>query len=130
MQQINTPAQSDLSNEEIKLPLLSLHDIKKLDHLLSYMKENKNYYINIHSVCKVKWGNDRLLYFSFAEYLKTNSFTMVKNHNGDGKYIWNQMISARGLALDSFKNEYIRQREKKNNEVQGKHWYQLNGFMP
>ena len=48
--------------EKIKLPQLSASDIDKLDRLLSYMKENKTEFINIHSVCKDKWGDNRLLY--------------------------------------------------------------------
>jgi len=41
--------------------------------------------------------------------------TYVQDHNGE-EYIWGQMISQRGLALDNFKNEYQKQ-EKQNRQA-------------
>lgn len=102
--------------KEIKLPNLSNSDINKLDQLFSFMKENEKQFVDIYKVCKKKWGDNKILYLFFAEYLKKNSFTLVETDNQGGEYVWKQMISPRGLALDSFRNEFRRQSKKKRKE--------------
>lgn len=97
----------------IQLPNLSINDIVKLDQLLLFMKEKKTIHNNIFSFCKERWGDNKLLYLYFAEYLKKNSFTAVQPSTRGIEYAWNQKITHRGLALDSFKKEYHRQLENK-----------------
>src|SRR5690349_3947659 len=104
---------TSINMKEINLPNLPGGDIDKLDQLLSFMKENNTEFIDIYKVCKKKWGDNKLLYLFFAEYLKKNSFALVQNYKKGEEYVWKQMISPRGLALDSFKKEYVRQRKKK-----------------
>jgi hypothetical protein len=101
---------------DIKLPPLPLADIEKLDYLLAVMKKNQTEFVNIHLICKKKWGDNKLLYLFFAEYLKINGFALVEDYTKGEKYVWRQMIAPRGLALDSFKNEYRRQRKQKMQE--------------
>jgi len=104
---------TSINMKEINLPNLPGGDIAKLDQLLSFMKENNTEFIDIYKVCKKKWGDNKLLYLFFAEYLKRNSFALVQNYSKGEEYVWKQMISPRGLALDSFKKEYARQRKKR-----------------
>jgi len=111
--------------EKITLPPLPARDIEKLDQLLLFLKQNKTEFINIHSVCKEKWGDNRLLYLFFAEYLKKNSFTTAKNTKDGEKYVWKQMIAPRGLAFHGFKKEYNKQRQKKKKETDVKDWSKL-----
>ena len=114
--------------KEIKLPNLPGGDISKLDELLAYMKENDKEFIDIYKVCKNKWGDNKLLYLFFAEYLKKNSFTLVENYSKGEEYMWKQMISPRGLALDSFKKELARQRKKKKAETPQKFQSRIKGI--
>ena len=111
--------------EKIKLPLLRADDIDKLDYLLFCMKQKQAEFVNIHSVCKEKWGDNRLLYLFFAEYLKKNHFTMVQGQTSNPEYAWQQMIAPRGLVFDSFKNEYLRQQEEKRKQTPGMTWYKF-----
>jgi hypothetical protein len=97
------------------LPPLLPEDINKFDILLEFLKQNKIGFINIGQFCFDKWGNNRQLYLSFATHLKINGLTYVQNHDGE-EHIWEQMISQRGLMLDSFSNEYKRQNEKEKKE--------------
>jgi len=117
-------------SERIKLPPLPVEDINKLDQLLSFMKEHRTEPVNIYTFCKAKWGDNRLLYIFFAEYLRKNSFTSVQSYPVNGEYIWNQMIEPGGLALGSFKKEYVRQRKMKMaNGEQAKLWYSWRVFL-
>jgi hypothetical protein len=100
------------NSKKIKLPNLLISDIGKLDQLLYLMKENETEFIDIYKVCKKKWGDNKLLYLFFAEYLKKNSFTIAKSNSIGDEYVWKQMVSPRGLALDSFIQEQIRQCKK------------------
>ncbi len=100
--------------EDIKLPLLEIRNIEKLDELFLFLKENYSSYNDVYRFCKERWGDNKLLYLCFAEYLKVNSFTLVQNDSNGINYSWKQRISERGLALDSFKKEYNRQYNKKS----------------
>ncbi|HNO70262.1 MAG TPA: hypothetical protein PKO16_00645 [Bacteroidia bacterium] len=100
--------------EDIKLPLLEIRNIEKLDELFVFLKENYSSYNDVYRFCKERWGDNKLLYLCFAEYLKVNSFTLVQNDSNGINYSWKQRISERGLALDSFKKEYNRQYNKKS----------------
>ncbi|HET7819880.1 MAG TPA: hypothetical protein VFL70_11285 [Bacteroidia bacterium] len=100
--------------EDIKLPLLEIRNIEKLDELFLFLKENYSSYNDVYRFCKERWGDNKLLYLCFAEYLKVNSFTFVQNDSNGINYSWKQRISERGLALDSFKKEYNRQYNKKS----------------
>ncbi len=100
--------------EDIKLPLLEIRNIEKLDELFVFLKENYSSYNDVYRFCKERWGDNKLLYLCFAEYLKVNSFTFVQNDSNGINYSWKQRISERGLALDSFKKEYNRQYNKKS----------------
>jgi hypothetical protein len=104
--------------KDIKLPPLYFNDLVKLDNLLLFMKKNKSTYVNIYSFCKDKWGENRMLYLFFAEYLKNNSFTLVSNENNAREYAWRQMIAPNGLAIESFKKEYVRLHRRKNKTLE------------
>lgn len=99
--------------EDIKLPHLEIRNIEKLDQVFLFLKENHSSYNDIYEFCKAKWGDNKLLYLCFAEYLKVNSFTFVQNHSNGIRYSWKQKIAERGLALDGFTSEYNRQRKAK-----------------
>lgn len=118
--QMITSTNTDL----VKLPPLLIADMEKLDYLLLRMKERQTEFINIYGVCKEKWGDNRLLYLFFAEYLRRNDFTTVENHRNHREYVWKQMIAPRGLSTPSFKYEYIKQRKNKKKERQERSWYQ------
>jgi hypothetical protein len=127
MKRIIPPDNNDVySVAEIKLPFLPTSEIEKMDYLLCFMKENKAKYIDVYSVCKGKWGDNRLMYLFFAEYFKSNSFAIVQSNNDKGEYVWMQKISSRGLVLDSFKKEFIRQQERKKI---GSRWFHFNSFL-
>lgn len=118
------PLVTSITPDLVKLPPLVITDIEKLDYLLLHMKEKQKEFVNIYSVSKEKWGDNRLLYLFFAEYLRRNNFTMIQNHTKQPEYVWKQMITPRGLSIESFKYEYKRQRKKRKNEIQEKSWYQ------
>lgn len=105
------------TTENIQLPRLSINDIAKLDQLLLFMKEKQTTYTNVFLFCKEKWGDNKPLYLYFSEYLRKNSFTSAPNNTNGIEYAWGQKITKRGLALDSFKKEYIRQRENKKSFI-------------
>lgn len=115
---------------EVKLPSLPDADIKKLDQLLSFMKKNKTESVNIYMFCKAKWGDNRLLYLYFAEYLRKNSFACIQYQNQGAEYVWQQIITPTGLAFDGFKREHVRQyeSEKAKKETSGHSWYTLRGL--
>lgn len=98
--------------DKIKLPPLSANELGKLDVLITFMKENKNEYINVNKFCKEKWGDNRLLYIFFAEYLKKNSFAIIQTDKKGPEYVWEQKISQEGFKLNSFKNAYRIQAKK------------------
>jgi hypothetical protein len=127
MKPINSTNHPDASenHQEIKLPSLSKDDLDKLDRLFSFMKKNKTEFINIHSFCKEKWGDNKLLYLFFAEYLRKNDLALTKNRKDGEKYVWNQIIAPRGLTFQGFKKEYSRQLENKRKVAQGKRWQQV-----
>lgn len=127
MQLTNTIDAPVISNsmDGVQLPPLPIDDIEKLDYLLSCMKEKQTEFVNVYSVCKDKWGDNKLLYLYFAEYLKKNYFTTVQNHRNTPEYAWQQMIAPRGLLMAGFKREYMRQREVKNKNAQSISWYKF-----
>ena len=127
MQTVNSIDSSVIegSRDGIKLPPLPVDDINKLDFLLSRMKEKKTEFVNIHSVCKEKWGDNKLLYLFFAEYLKKNYFTTVQSRTNNPEYAWKHMIAPSGLAFKGFKYEYIKQRAEKGKEAQESSTYQF-----
>lgn len=85
----------------MELPPLSPDEINKFDQLLSFLKENNNNFIDIHTYCTDKWGTNHQLYISFARHLEINGLTIVSNYSESV-----QMISQRGLKITSFKSEY------------------------
>ena len=95
----------------MKLPTLSTEDIEKLDNVFAFLKENKNTFINISTYCSQTIGYNDQLESSFANCLIENGLATPKTDD-----MWSQMITQEGLAFDSFKNEYIRQRKDKKKE--------------
>jgi len=93
----------------LELPPLPVADIEKLDYLLARMKEKQTEFVDLYSLCREKWGDNRLLYLYFSEYFKKNNFTAVQTSQTHTQYVWQHRITSRGLSMESFRQEYIRQ---------------------
>ncbi len=105
---------------DIKLPNLSEVEIEKLDELFNFLKsefmiKNHSGFLKIGVYCKDKWGDDKILYYCFAETLAKNGLTETQFNNGE-EYIWNQRFNIGAESFDSFKNEYHRQEKLKKQD--------------
>ena len=111
---------------DITLPNISADEIDKLDDIFNFLKDNKNDFINIATYVEQKWGENDTLYFTIANCIRQNDFTINKKNSDGGEYIWSQMINSEGLAFDGFKKEYERQRKSQKKDSVDKSWDRFN----
>ncbi len=112
------------------LPKLSEQDIEKLDILFDTLKkgameDNRHGFFPIDNICVRNWGENDILYTCFAHTLIDNDLTDAGISKGQ-PYIWMQRCNQNGLAFDSFKNEYDRQRKRQTKESKNKYFEEFS----
>jgi hypothetical protein len=114
------------SLKDMILPKLSEQEIEKLDILFNTLKkgaleDNRHGFFPIDNICISNWGENDILYTCFANTLIDNNLTDAGVSKGQ-TYIWMQRCNQNGLAFDSFKNEYERQRKMQSKAVIRQRW--------